>query len=116
MFNGMFSVIVYIGSILAKNNDITIGEITSFLLYMIQLVFNFAIISFTFGNLFKMGGASEKIVGIMQLQPEVNYGGKVTIPDDQVVGEIELRNVAFEYPTKKDVVICKNVSMQVKKN
>lgn len=103
VFNGMFSVIVYYGSHLSRDGEITIGQITSFLLYMIQLVFNFAIISFTFSNLFKMSGASEKIVGIMQRVPEVNYGDGKTIPADQVVGEIELKNVTFEYPTKKDV-------------
>lgn len=63
-----------------------------------------------------MSGASEKIVEIMQQVPAVNYSGGVTIPADQVVGEIELKNVVFEYPTKKDVKICKNVSLKVKKN
>ena len=116
LFNGMFSVIVYVGSELAKNDMITVGEITAFLLYMIQLVFNFAIITGVFTNLFKMSGASEKIVDIMKKEPAVNYAGGRTIPADQVVGEIEIKNVKFEYPTKKDVMICKNVSLKVEKN
>lgn len=35
VFNGMFSVIVYYGSRLSRDGEITIGQITSFLLYMI---------------------------------------------------------------------------------
>ena len=95
--------IVYYGSVLAKDGQITVGQITSFMLYMIQLVFNFVMIASVFTNMFKMSGASEKLVEIMKHVPFVNCSGGKKIPEEQVVGEIELRNVDFEYPTKKDV-------------
>ena len=69
LFNGLFSIIVYYGSILAKDGKITVGQITAFMLYMIQLVFNFAIIAGVFTNLFKMSGASQKIVEMMKIVP-----------------------------------------------
>lgn len=83
-------------------------------MYMLQLVFAFGILTAVFNNLFKISGASEKIVAIMQHVPAVNYAGGVTIPEDQVVGEIEFKNVTFAYPTKKDVTVCRDVSFKVK--
>jgi len=58
--------IIYYGAVLVSNGDITVGAITSFLLYMIQLIFNFAIIAGVFANIFKMTGASQKIVSMMK--------------------------------------------------
>jgi len=31
-------------------------------------------------------------------------------------GEVELRNVTFNYPSKKDVQVCKNISLKVAQN
>ena len=58
----------------------------------------------------------DKIVEIMKTEPVVNYHGGGMIPDDRIVGELELRNLTFEYPTKKDVTILKNVSLKVQAN
>lgn len=91
---------------LAKENMITVGKIISFMLYLIQLVSQFSIITFAFTNLFKISGACEKIVNIMCYSPEVNFDGGVAIPADQVKGEIEFKEVSFEYPTKKDVMVA----------
>ena len=116
LFNGLNAVIVWYGSVLAKQDKITVGGLTSFMLFMVQLIFNFIAISFAINNLFKLSGASQKIVEIMKTEPVVNYHGGGMIPDDRVVGELELRNLTFEYPTKKDVTILKNVSMKVQAN
>ena len=33
--------------------------------------------------------------------------------DQEVVGEIELKNITFRYPTKKDVTVAKNINLKV---
>lgn len=70
---------------------------------MIQLVMNFAIISIIIGNVYKVIGASAKIIIMMQKIPIINSKGGKIIAADKVVGEIEFRNVSFCYPTKPDV-------------
>ena len=60
-----------------------------------------------------MSGASQKIVEMMNIVPEVNCFGGKKLPNDQVVGEIEFKNVSFEYPTKKEVMVAKNISFKV---
>jgi len=54
---------------------ITLGAITSFYFYMIMLLWNFMMISYTFGNLFSILGASEKIIKIMESKPRINTKG-----------------------------------------
>merc|ERR1719329_549401 len=63
--NGVMAGIIYYGSVLHQRGEVSIGDITSFLLFMIQLIFNFAILAAVFGNVFKVMGASEKIVQMM---------------------------------------------------
>jgi ABC-type multidrug transport system fused ATPase/permease subunit len=70
---------------------------------MIQLVMNFAVISMVIGNVYKVIGASAKIIIMMQKIPIINSKGGKIIAADKVVGEIEFRNVSFYYPTKPDV-------------
>lgn len=64
---------------------------------------NFAVISMVIGNVYKVIGASAKIIIMMQKIPIINSKGGKIIAADKVVGEIEFRNVSFYYPTKPDV-------------
>jgi len=73
--------IIYYGSILHENGEITLGQITAFLLYMIQLIFNFLMLSGVFANLAKISGAAEKMVEYMKYVPDVPAdGGKSILP------------------------------------
>ena len=83
---------------------------------MIMLIFDFALLSMVFGNVMKTIGASEKIIQIMKYIPTVNSKGGIKIPEHDVVGEIELKNVSFTYPTKKEVGVCKNISLKIERN
>jgi len=60
-----------------------------------------------------MMGASEKVIGIMKKLPLINTRGGLTIPDDQIEGEIELKDVCFCYPTKPDVQVAKGINLKI---
>jgi len=113
MMNSATAAIIYYGAILHKTGDITVGEITAFLLYMIQMIFNFVIISFVIGNIYKVSGASEKIVQMMKTEVVVNTSGGMILPDEHIVGEIELKNVNFHYPTKPSVKVSQDICIKV---
>ena len=114
--NSVNAAIIYYGSILYNDNEISLGEITSFLLYMIQLIFNFMMLSGVASNLSKISGAAEKMVEYMKYKPDVpTEGGKAMKPED-VQGVVEFKNVTFSYPTKKDVKVADNISLKVEKN
>jgi len=57
-------------------------------------------------------GAADRIVDVMSYKPAVNCKGGL-IPEGEVKGNLELRNVRFRYPGKKDVEVLKGVSLSV---
>jgi len=83
---------------------------------MITLIFNFAIIGIVIGNVYKMIGASEKIVELMRYEPTVNSKGGAKPITQMEYGEIELKNVTFHYPSKPDVQVLKEINLKVEKN
>jgi len=113
---GCMGAVIYYAGVLHADGLVSAGDITAFLLYMIQLIANFVIVSLVIGNVSKMVGASDKIIALMHHVPKIHTNGGRTIPENEVVGEIELRDVEFSYPTKRDVTVCRGVSLKVAKN
>lgn len=116
---GAMALIIYVASELFKRDKITIGLITSFLFYLLALLFNFFILQFVFSNVFYVVGASDKIFKIMSKEPKIN-----SRPDDAlclvdgIEGHIELKDVKFHYPSKPDVQVLKGINLTIdnKKN
>jgi ATP-binding cassette subfamily B protein len=101
--NGAIALVIWKGSLEVEEGLISIGAISAFLLYMLQLVMNFAILSMVIGNVYKVIGASTKVITMMQKVPAINTKGGKIIAEKDIVGEIEFRDVSFCYPTKPDV-------------
>jgi ABC-type multidrug transport system fused ATPase/permease subunit len=82
---------------------------------MVLLMFNFGIMGGVFGNVMQIFGASDKIVMLMNLEPTVKSRGENYMrPEDEIQqSRIELRDVKFHYPSKKDVQVLKGVSITV---
>lgn len=108
-------VIIYIGSEQFKAGYIDIGDITSFLLYMMQLLLNFMLLASVLGSVMSVIGASYKIVEIMEHEPEIKTTGGIQL-DANCKGEIQIKDVKFAYPTKKDVQVLKGVTINIEKN
>jgi ABC-type multidrug transport system fused ATPase/permease subunit len=67
--------IILEGSILVKEGSLTIGEIMAFLLFMVQLISNFAVVAIAIVGFYSMLGASESMIGMMQKKPEIPSRG-----------------------------------------
>ena len=75
-----FAGLLYFSSILIENGEMTIGDILSIILYLIQVVFKFGEIAWIIGEIFKVKGATMKILELMQVVSLVNSRGGTTIP------------------------------------
>jgi len=78
--NGVTGFIIWYGAILYKDGEITLGSISAFLLYMINVIFLFIVMGFAVGNLYKVSGAAEKIMEMMKYTPTVNSKGGDKLP------------------------------------
>ena len=83
---GCMALIIWSGTNLVFAGELSIGDISAFLLYMMQLVINFAVLALVLGNVSKIAGASSRVITMMQKIPGVNSRGGITIPEDEIIG------------------------------
>jgi ABC-type multidrug transport system fused ATPase/permease subunit len=108
---GALTAIVYFTAIFYKRGEISLGNISSYLFYLIMLIINVGMIAEVFRNIYSLIGASDKIVEIIQLQPAINTKGGDKM--EQVKGSIEIKDIKFSYPSKPDVEVLKGVTIEV---
>ena len=63
--------ILYVGALLVRDNEISSGNITFFILTLIQLMMNFGILSSVIGAVMRLKGASIKIMKILNRRPKI---------------------------------------------
>lgn len=116
MVYGSMIAVIYVGKILFQDGDISVGELSSFMFYMLMVSFNFMIMGFVFGNLASVSGASQKVVQFMQTEPEIKTKDPSyrTIPGE-IRGRLEINNIKFTYPSKREEgnQVLKGVSFNV---
>ena len=103
-------VIIWKGNTYYKAGDVSIGTLSTFVLYLTTIAFQFFKMSFVIGNLFMVFGAAERLTVIIGTKPTIltDDNDKLdTIPDHLVNGELRLEGVKFRYPTKPSVVALK---------
>ena len=79
---------------------------------MQMLTSNFMVVGWFIGITAQVMGAADRIVEVMSYVPAVNCKGGIK-PEGEVKGNLELRDVKFHYPGKKDVQVLKGVSFSV---
>ena len=113
---GSMVIVMYVSTLLYQKGKLSIGAISSFLLYMLLLLFNFAIMANVFGNVASIFGATDKVVELMSVKEAINTMEGDTLPEAETKGTIEIRDVKFSYPSKSSVQVLKGVSLTVENN
>ena len=65
MMQGIMGLVTYYGNSLYYNDEIGIGGISAFLLYFINLLLNFIVVSFALERVYKVIGAGKKILQML---------------------------------------------------
>jgi ATP-binding cassette subfamily B (MDR/TAP) protein 10 len=104
--------ILYIGGIDILAGNISIGDLTSFLMYSIYVGASFTGLSGVYTDMMKAMGSSERIFELLDKKPEMDleFGQKLETKDFGIV----FRNVAFAYPTRSGVSVLKNLNLEIK--
>lgn len=99
------------GGQMVMENIITIGELTSFMLYTAYVGTALGGMTSFYSEIMKGVGASDRIFELLNRKSPIPLeSGKVL---DQVKGEIKFDNIKFNYPTRPDSQIFKNFSLTV---
>ncbi|MBA3972222.1 MAG: ATP-binding cassette domain-containing protein, partial [Bacteroidetes bacterium] len=114
LFGSIVAVIWY-GVFLASQNQLLIGDLISFILYSAFVGASFGGIAELYAQIQKAIGSVERVFEILDEQPEA-----LDIVSEQtnivrVEGNVRFENVAFTYPSRKEIQVLKNITLTAKK-
>lgn len=117
--NGFLGNVTMIGLLIAGTNlinsgDITIGDLSSFMMYAVYTGSSIFGLGNFYTELMKGIGAAERIFELIELQPKIttSLGKKVT---DLTDGDIALKSINFTYPSRQDSPIFHDLNLTIKK-
>lgn len=103
--------VLYYGGILMSDGRLSVGNLSSFLLYAAYVGVSIGGLGSFFTEATKALGASKKVWEIADRVPALpNYGG-LTLPN--IRGHVEFDNVTFAYPSRPEVDVLKKLNLAV---
>lgn len=103
--------VLYYGGILMSDGRLTVGNLSSFLLYAAYVGVSIGGLGGFFTEATKALGASKKVWEIADRVPALpNYGGLAL---SNLQGHVEFHNVTFAYPSRPDIDVLKKLNLAV---
>ncbi|WP_448519952.1 ABC transporter ATP-binding protein [Rhodoflexus sp.] len=114
LFGGIVAVLWY-GAGLVATGEITIGDLTSFVIYTMFIGGSIGGLGDIYGQLQRAVGASERVREILDMQGEQSMltTKKEIAAMLRLKGDIAYQNVVFRYPTREDVTVLNDLSFHV---
>ena len=109
IFGGIVGV-MWFGAIQIQKGEITVGELTSFVLYTIFIGGSMAGLGDIYGQVQRAIGASERLLEILDQQEEREKG---KIQNFKAKGDITFSDVAFSYPTRQEMPVLHNIDLKI---
>ncbi len=101
--------IVWYGGKLVIEGEMSVGTLTSFLLYVITVAFSVGMLGGLWTDFMSAFGASERIFELLEKKTEDVTTGIKTLKN----GFIEFKNVHFSYPARLDFPVLQGVSFTI---
>ncbi|KAG7236030.1 hypothetical protein INR49_001430 [Caranx melampygus] len=111
--NLMILSVLYKGGLLMASQHMTVGELSSFLMYTFWVGISIAGLSSFYSELMKGFGAGARLWQLLDRKPEFPLNEGLVLPPDQLKGRLEFCDVSFAYPTRKEALIFQNLSLLV---
>ena len=80
------------------------------------LIFNFMLLTFAFSHLTAVNGITNKLFKIIKHEVNILTTGGDILPEDECEGVLELKDVSFSYPARKDSLVLNKISLKVDNN
>ena len=106
---GTIVAVVWYGVQLSIAGEITVGELFTFILYSSYVGASSGGIAELYAQMQKAIGATERVFELLEEIPEkINSTENQNIP--KIKGDVSFENVAFTYPSRKEIQVLKEVS------
>ncbi|HEX8041813.1 MAG TPA: ABC transporter transmembrane domain-containing protein, partial [Chryseosolibacter sp.] len=108
LFGGIVAVGWY-GASLVQSNQLTVGELFSFIFYTTFIGFSIAGLGDIYTQLQRSVGASERILEILHLEDESSPASEAI----RLKGKIEFSGVNFSYPSRKEYTVLNDLNFVI---
>jgi ABC-type multidrug transport system fused ATPase/permease subunit len=111
---GAISFVMWYGANMIQSGQLTMGSLTMFVIFSMFVGGTFAGFADMFSQLQKTLGATQSVREILRSEGESVELGATTVvePKYELKGNVRFDHVAFSYPTRSDVTVLKDVSLQ----
>ncbi|MDF1750314.1 MAG: ABC transporter transmembrane domain-containing protein, partial [Alphaproteobacteria bacterium] len=106
-------VILWVGGNDVMDGTITAGELAAFVFYATVVAFSVGIISEVYGELQRAAGATERLVELLEAEPQIKAPSSPVALPDPAQGRVVFDNVTFRYPSRPDSAALENFSLTI---
>ena len=107
---GAISGVLWYGGRLLAAGGLSMGQLTSFLLYTFTLAFTIGAVAGLWQDFMRAIGATERVFELLGRVPEVQSG---TLTPVATEGHVRFEDVAFTYPTRPDQQVLTTVDLRL---
>ncbi len=112
---GSIVAVVWYGSSLVQIGEITVGQLTSFILYSTFVGAAMGSFAELYAQLQKIVGASERVVELLNESnedlPLLKDAHQI---DKKIVGAVRFEKLSFNYPSRKEIKVLNEISFEAK--
>lgn len=106
--------LIWLGTQLVSSDQITVGELSQFLIYAMMATGTLTGISEILGTLQTVAGATERITEILATRPSIEAATKPVALPDPSPATVKFHDVHFQYLTRDDDAVLNGISLEVK--
>ncbi|WP_420722625.1 MULTISPECIES: ABC transporter transmembrane domain-containing protein [unclassified Hwanghaeella] len=106
-------VILWVGGNDVMQGAITGGELAAFVFYATVVAFSVGIISEVYGELQRAAGATERLVELLEAEPQIKPPASPIALPEPPQGRVVFDNVTFKYPSRPKSAALKNFSLTI---
>ncbi|RUS91673.1 hypothetical protein EGW08_000499 [Elysia chlorotica] len=107
--------VFYFGGLMMMESNMTVGDLSSFLLYATYVGVALGGLTSFYTEMNRGIAASYRIWQLIDRQPtiEMDHVGKPAITLPSIQGNMSLKDVSFSYPSRQDMAIFSNLSLDI---
>ncbi|XP_053154370.1 ATP-binding cassette sub-family B member 10, mitochondrial isoform X2 [Hemicordylus capensis] len=105
--------VLYKGGLLMSSAHMTIGELSSFLMYAFWVGVSIAGLSSFYSELMKGLGAGGRLWELIDRKPELPFDEGIILNQDAFRGALEFKNIQFAYPTRPETSVFQNLTLTI---
>ncbi|XP_075965014.1 ATP-dependent translocase ABCB1 [Anarhichas minor] len=109
-----YALAFWYGSTLILSNEYTIGTVLTVFFVVLIGAFTVGQTSPNIQNFASARGAAHKVYSIIDHKPTIDSYSEAGFKPDSITGNIEFKNIHFNYPSRPDVKVLHNFSLSVK--